>query len=161
MAKKSSKLQIIANDSATSTLAQICRPATEVVIQGTVTSANRKKVLVVESIQAQQNTNVAIVTNGPAKSRLAELAGEKGASSVSMSGRVIDGVGGSALVIDQINKVQAMPLIASGKAQQALSQLAQNGGGEVTVKAKVQGKAGNQVLVLDTGSGGAKKKKTK
>lgn len=153
---KGTQLQIVANGQATDALAELCRPAAQVAIQGTVTTAGRKKVLVVESVEAQQNTSVAIVASKQAQCRLAGVAKEKGAVSVALSGRVVDGVGGSALVLDQVNKVQALPLVASGKAAQALAKLAESGSGEVTVKAKVQGKGGNQVLVLD--SGGSKKK---
>ena len=114
-----SQLQIVASGEATDTLAQICRPSTDVTIEGTVTQANKKKVLLVENIAVQQNTNVPIVTNKVAKARLAKIAGEKKAVSVSMSGRVVDGVGGSALVLDQINQVTSLPLVASAKARQA------------------------------------------
>jgi hypothetical protein len=154
---KKTKLQIVANGRATNTLAELCRPAAQVAIQGTVTAAGRKKVLLVESVQARQNTNVAIVASKQAQARLADVSTEKGDVSVALSGRLVDGVGGSALVLDQVNKVQSLPLIASAKARQALSKLAESGRGEVSVKAKVQGKGENQMLVLDADADGKKR----
>jgi hypothetical protein len=145
------QLTIVANDEAQDNLAEICRPAANVTIEGVVTTANKKKVLLVESVQAQQTASVPIVTNAKAKSRLVQIAKDKSAVSVSMSGRVVDGASGSALVLDRVDKVTSLPLIASAKVSQALTKLAQQGSGEISVKAKVKGKGANQVLVLDTG----------
>ncbi len=151
VASKKGGLQISAGDDVRQTLAGLCRPVTNVSILGTVQKQKGKSVLSIDSVSAQQFTRVSIVANEQTKQQLSAASKSKDSVGVILSGQIVDGGAGSALVLNNVNSVTSLPLVAAASAQQALSKLASNGNGQITVKAKLVGKGQGRHLVLEAG----------
>lgn len=148
---KQGTVHIYANEGAAATLADICHSSIHVSVHGTVSKVKGESVLVVNQVVAQADGNLPIAASARTKSQLLDVADSKEPTEVVINGRVVEGGSGKALVLDEVAKVSSLPIIASEAARSALAQLATNGGGEVTVKAKVSGKGQNRVLVLEAG----------
>ena len=143
---KGQELQIVTNAAVQGALAEICSPSAHLDIQGTIISENGNKVLVIESISAERVASVPILASERIRERIADLASETKAASISIRGRIEDG---SALILDDVSSVTSLPVIASDETRSALTKLAANGGGEVTVRARVRGKGAERLLVLE------------
>lgn len=149
MSKKGT-LHIYANEEAAGTLSELCHSSTHVSVHGTVSKVGGESVLTVNSIVTQSDGSLPIAASNQTKNALLNAADAKEATDVVINGRVVESGNGRALVLDEVAKVQSLPIIASDTARSALAKLASNGGGEVMVKAKVSGKGGNRVLLLET-----------
>lgn len=152
MAKgKGGALHIYANQDAAATLADLVHSSVHVSVRGTVAKQGGESVLVVNEVVAQADGSLPIAASKATQAALLEVADTKEPTEVVLNGRVVNAGNGKALVLDEVAKVASLPIIATDTARAALAKLATNGGGEVTVKAKVTGKGGNRVLVLETG----------
>ena len=156
MGKKA--LHIVANSAVKQVLGSLGSPLIQVAAQGRVTRDPGGTMLIIERISTSRSTTLPIVASHATKQTLASAAQANGSHEITLLGRVVQNGAGNVLLLDRVSKATRLAIAADPSTRKALADLVEDGGGEVSVKAKVIAQGRDKVLVL-AGEGCTKKRK--
>lgn len=151
-------LHIVANNAVKQLLGSLGSPLIQVAVKGRIAKGAAANTLIIENVSTSRSTTLPIVASQAAKKVLGDVANGNGSHEVSLCGRVVQSAGGNVLLLDGANRATKFAITADASTRRVLADLAEDGGGEMSVRASVVERGGNKVLVLAGEECGKKRK---